>query len=156
MSRDLDSSDSDVGYRRGEKRSLDTSETGSAIGIASKRPNLGSGMYICICDCSFLLPLHNSIVPHGLSHVSHLCPKGALPIALVISPSFSPPPPPPTPSCLSSFPLHSHHSSPCPSFPPLTPSLFPPLPLFLPSHSFLLFSFPPSSPHLVYPLTYRR
>ena len=41
----LDGSDSES-YRRGEKRSLDSSETGSAIGIASKRPNLGAGMYI--------------------------------------------------------------------------------------------------------------
>ena len=55
MAHDLDSSDSES-YRRGEKRSLD-SETGSAISIASKRSNLGSGnTHIYLSHLSSFLP----------------------------------------------------------------------------------------------------
>jgi RNA-binding protein Nova len=55
MAHDLDSSDSES-YRRGEKRSLD-SETGSAISIASKRPNIGPD------DEAFVKFLVPSVVP---------------------------------------------------------------------------------------------
>lgn len=65
MSRERDSFESDS-YRRGEKRSLDSLESGgSAIGIASKRANLGSGTtpQTFFIPNSGFLPLHLAPLP---------------------------------------------------------------------------------------------